>query len=126
MKLGPKFYIILAIVLFVLYNIGNNNQNEKVENEVKTSKPLTNQEKAESFLSGWDGSYRPLIKLVKDRMNDPESFEHVETRTGDYGDSFFYMSMKYRGKNGFGGIITRYIDVKVDYNGNILSVDKEY
>jgi hypothetical protein len=34
--------------------------------------------------------------------------------------------MKYRGKNPFGGVITKYIDLKVDYSGNVISVEKDY
>lgn len=123
MKVGIKI-VVLSLIVFTLYKIGENNKTE--ESQVKPYIPLTKEQKADSLLSGWDGSYRPLIKLVKEKMNDPESFEHVETRTGDYQDDYFYMSMKYRGKNGFGGVITKYIDVKVDYNGNILSIDKNY
>lgn len=32
-------------------------------------------------LSPWDGSHRGLVRMVKDLLNDPDSFKHAETVT---------------------------------------------
>lgn len=69
-----------------------------------------------SQFSLWDGSCKPLVKLVKDNMNDPKSFEHAETRYGDKGTGIgFDVYMKYRGKNAFGGVVTEEVTAFVDY-----------
>ena len=58
--------------------------------------------------SVWNGSRLKLLKVPKDNMNDPRSFEHIETLYGDYGD-ILIISMKYRGENQFGGEIYNYL-----------------
>ena len=57
-------------------------------------------------LSGWDGSHPRIARLVKERMNDPGSFEHVETRvTPADGAGRHKLYMKFRGRNAFGGLV---------------------
>ena len=63
-------------------------------------------------LSGWDGRHRALANWVKDRLNNPSSFDHVETRFGFKYD-YVNLEMKYRAENGFGATITTYILAKV-------------
>ena len=65
-------------------------------------------EKAYGFhcLSGWDGSHRGFVDGVKAQLNDPDSFEHDETRTWTVGpDGRNNVTMLFRAKNGFGGVI---------------------
>ena len=71
--------------------------------------------------SGWDGSHRGLEKLIKESMNDPDSYEHVETRFGDQGDHLL-VSCKFRGKNAFNATVTNSVTAKVDFNGNVLQI----
>lgn len=77
-------------------------------------------------MSTWDGSFRPLVIYVKDNMKDPNSFEHIQTKFGDFEELYFYVSMKYRGKNSYGGYTIAYIDAKVNYEGKILEIEKTY
>ncbi|WP_371380852.1 hypothetical protein [Sporomusa aerivorans] len=57
-------------------------------------------------LSAWDGSNRALEKYIKNNMNDPKSYEHVETRYSiDYDQGIATVVTKFRGKNGFGGVV---------------------
>lgn len=72
------------------------------------------------FSSG-DGSHRNLEKWIKNNMNDPKSFEHVETTYTDKGDHLL-VYMKYRGKNAFGAKVIQTVIGTVDLNGNVLSV----
>jgi len=72
-------------------------------------------------LSAWDGSCRGLVKYVKDNMNDPGSFEHVETRYSIQGDCAVLV-MKYRGKNAFGGVVTNYVKAKVNSNCEVMEI----
>ncbi len=127
--------LILWLIGAVIGLFDDSKEPEKVDNRTPTEivntpapnmSPKTNEEKANALLSGWNGSMNSVVKLVKGSMNDPDSFEHVETRTGYYENNSFIVSMKYRGKNAFGGVITKYVDVKVDYSGNVISVEKEY
>ena len=55
-------------------------------------------------LSGWDGSHRGLVSQVKNRLRDPDSFEHVETRITPNKNGRHIVIMTYRARNGFGGM----------------------
>lgn len=55
-------------------------------------------------LSGWDGSHRQLVSYVKDRLREPSSFEHIETRVTPVKDGTHTALMRYRARNGFGGM----------------------
>jgi hypothetical protein len=73
--------------------------------------------------SAWDGSHYNLEKHIKKNMNDPDSYKHVETRYVDL-ETYLIVTTTFRGKNGFGGVVTNNITAKVDMNGNILEVVK--
>jgi hypothetical protein len=77
----------------------------------------------ESEFSAWDGSFKPLVKYIKENMNDPDSFAHVETKYFDHKDSMDVL-MKYRGKNAFGGVVTNWVRAtcNLDKAGNVLDV----
>ena len=74
-----------------------------------------------SQFSSWDGSCRPLVKLVKENMNDPDSFDHVETRYSVDGEVVTII-MKYRGTNAFGGKILAYTTAKMDYKTQTIKI----
>ena len=90
--------------------------------------PTTNpfkarQDKIKEQFSFWDGSHTTLVAFVKERMHNPKSFEHVETRFADGGiDYGVIVTMKYRGTNTFGAIVTNTITARVDINGNIIEI----
>lgn len=80
-----------------------------VEQEKKAAhKALEKKEnKSKGFhcLSSWDGSHIGVKKYVQDNMRDPDSFEHIETRiTPVNNKGTHHLIMKYRAKNGFGGM----------------------
>lgn len=72
-------------------------------------------------LSGWDHSHKNLTVLIKSAMNDPGSFEHIETTYTDKID-YFLVKQEYSGKNAFGGRVRGYVLAKVDVNGNIIEI----
>ena len=67
-----------------------------------------------------DGSIYGFNEMVKNTLNDPESFEDVETRHSYKKDKagVYYADviLKFRAKNGFGGVITSYANAKI-YKG---------
>lgn len=80
--------------------------------------------KLESQFSPWDGSHRALERAIKKSMNDSDSYEHVETTYRDLGDSLI-VSITFRGKNGFGGVVKNTVVAEVDLDGNILNIISE-
>ena len=75
---------------------------------------------AEAFFSGWDGANKELVSAVKASMHDPKSFEHVETRYTDRGDSFGIL-MTFRGTNGFGATVIHQVTADIDKQSRKLS-----
>lgn len=75
----------------------------------------------EKQFSPSDGSHINLTKLIKESMNDPESYENVNTNYIDE-DSIIVVSQSYTGKNAFGGRVKGYVRAKVDTLGNVLSI----
>ena len=73
------------------------------------------------FSSLWDGSHRELTKVIKGSMNDPGSYEHVETVYWDMGDHLVVRTT-FRGKNVFGGVVSNWVQAKTDLDGNVLEV----
>lgn len=81
------------------------------------------EEKIESSFSKYDGSHRGLVKHVENIMNDPDSFEHVETTYLDKGNHLL-VRMKYRGTNSFGAKVLGTVTAICDFDGNVLSTEQ--
>jgi hypothetical protein len=57
-------------------------------------------------LSLWDGSHDGFVAAVKQTLNDPDSFEHDETKTWPVNaEGRNTILMNFRAKNAFGGTI---------------------
>jgi Na+-translocating ferredoxin:NAD+ oxidoreductase RnfG subunit len=89
---------------------------ERLANEQKNRK-----EKVEKQFSSWDGSHPGLTRLIKKSMNDPDSYEHVETRFRDDDNSILVIT-EFRGKNAFGGKVKNIVSARVDFEGNVIEV----
>ena len=87
----------------------------QIEAKTKRDKAIKSQ------FSPWNGSHDALTRYIKKNMNDPDSYEHVETRWIDKGD-FILVIATYRGKNAFGGVVKNTTMAKVDISGNILEI----
>lgn len=89
------------------------------------SSPKTPQElrkaQVEKVFSQWDGSLPALTTLIKESMNDPSSYEHVQTRYVDNKDHLIVRTT-FRGKNAFGGLVTNSVTAKVSMSGKIIEV----
>lgn len=69
----------------------------------------------------WDGSHPALTEMIKNNMNDPSSYEHVETRFKDENEHILVIT-KFRGKNAFGAKVLNTVMAKVDLKGNVLEI----
>ena len=78
-------------------------------------------EKVKNQFSDLYGNHPGLTELIKRNMNDPDSYEHVETRFRDEGEYIFVIT-KFRGKNAFGGTVTNTISAKVDFDGDVIEI----
>ena len=66
-------------------------------------KPLTRKEKIDNQFS-LDGAFLPLVVSTRKNMLDPDSFEHIETKVLDQGESL-KVWMTYRGVNALGAYV---------------------
>lgn len=85
--------ISVVVIILGLYIFGEKKPLEKPRSE----------QVQELFFA--DGSNYQLIQQVKKSMNDPDSFEHVDTRYVDNGSGDVIIFMKFRGNNAFGAKI---------------------
>lgn len=74
-------------------------------------------------ISSWDGSCPKLVRVLKDNLKDPESFEHMETYV-KYGDDYVTVVMKYRAKNSFGGYNIEAVTGQVSYDCEVLGISQ--
>ena len=64
-------------------------------------------------LSSWDGSYSDLKRHTKSILKDPKSFEHDKTLITPIVEGHRSVSMTYRAKNSFGGMMIERIGAKI-------------
>ncbi len=81
-------------------------------------------DKIERQFSAWDGSHQNLVRVVKEAMHDPDSFDHLKTVYWDKGDKLV-VKMDFRGKNTFGALVKNTVYAETDLEGNILSIQQE-
>lgn len=95
------------------------------QKDPKSLAEYTNLDAFQGNFSGWDGSYRPLEKLIKKSMNDDASYKHVETTShlvlGK--DSHAVVKTRFKGTNAYGGVVTQTVTARVDIKtGNIAEI----
>lgn len=81
--------------------------------------------KIEAQFSTWDGSHHNLERIIKESMNDPDSYDHVETVYWDSGD-YLIVRTTFRGKNAFGGVVKNSVKAKVSIDGQVLQILEQY
>jgi hypothetical protein len=133
-----KIYGISSLCLIFIFILAvatsENNKNGTTEKSVQTEpekpKILTEEEKEElrkqkfkRCFSPWDGSHVNLKFYIQDNMNDPDSFEHVETVYQDM-VSVLLVETTFRGKNQFGALVKNTVKARVsaDENCTILKI----
>jgi RNA polymerase subunit RPABC4/transcription elongation factor Spt4 len=65
-----------------------------------------------------NGEHKYILKFLKRKMNDPESYQHVKT-TYDLGETTVIVTTIYRGKNSYGGVIKREIVGTFNLQGQV-------
>ena len=118
--IGCLAIIAIIVILGIIGSFLDSDSNSSNSSTPKTAEEL-HRERIEKHFSSWDGSHRGLTKVIKQSMNDPSSYDHVETTYGDKGDHLI-VKTTFRGKNAFGGVVTNWIIAKVDLNGNVVEV----
>lgn len=91
-------------------------------------KSLNNKINLDAFqdkFSGWDGSYRPLEKLIKTSMNDDSSYKHISTAYNLIlnKDPHAIVKTTFRGTNAYGGVVKQTVVARVDVRtGEVVSI----
>lgn len=83
-----------------------------------------------SFVMGnfslWDGSNAIVERYIKSIMNDEGSYKHIKTIyvvRGSETPQNVTITTEFSAKNAFGGVVKNRLQVKLDSNGRILSVE---
>lgn len=98
----------------------------ELEKEKQEERVAEDREKEiETQFSAWDGSHVNLTKMIKESMNDPDSYDHVKTVYWDKGDHLIVLTT-FRGKNAFGGIIKNSVRAKIGIHGNIIQILEQF
>lgn len=118
-KMTTHFLSALAVAFFIFIAFGSGDDDSKTNAD---GTPKTEQQiKVESQFSSWDGSHPALTEMIKKSMNDPDSYEHIETKFKDNTDHIFVIT-KFRGANAFGGKVMNTVSAKVDFSGNVIEI----
>ena len=108
-KLNKQFLTNESLNTLLLEKIRNDSNSDKMREEQKARLKAEAEAKAKEErtkligkqFSSWDGSHKTLTEYIKNNMNDAKSYEHVETKYNDNGDTI-YIVTKFRGNNAFG------------------------
>lgn len=86
------------------------------ERDPQTLNNKINLDTFKSNFSGWDGSYRPLEKLIKASMNDDSSYKHVSTvyHLILNKDPHAVVKTTFRGTNTYGGVVKQTVAARVN------------
>lgn len=72
--------------------------------------------------SSYDGSVRQCKNYLKDKLNDPDSYEPVEwSKVSEVGNGYL-VRHKYRAKNGFGAMTLNSVVFKLDTKGEVIEM----
>ena len=114
------FFVCVSFMVLVTKIFGSDDKKPS-QAPAKVKKVLTRIEQIDNQFSVLDGSHIKLTREIKKTMNDPESFEHIETRFKDLGNEIV-VHESFRGKNSFGGLVINKVIATVDIEGNVLTM----
>lgn len=98
----------------------------KLNSVIKQNKELEEQKSAfeKECFTGLDGYNLELVRLVKENLNDPDSFEHVETGFKIL-DDYALVVMKYRAKNQFNAKVLTRVTAKINFDCQVIEIINE-
>jgi hypothetical protein len=108
-----QIIILLSIVLFGIIMI--------VQQENETPAGKRKKEIASQF-SPFNGECYKLTELIKSNMNDPNSYENLETKFWDI-DTAILVNQSYTGKNKFGGRVRGFVKAIVSNSGEVEIIE---
>lgn len=118
---GTIILVGFLILVFVGLFSDDPDDSDPKDTEPKTAEERR-QERVEKAFSAWDGAHRNLERYITERLKDPDSYEHIETRYVDQGEHVVVYT-KYRAKNSFGGYVIQEAGAKAKLDGTLISVN---
>lgn len=107
------------VVLFVGYLLVKE-PNNRSQTVIGASSSVNSSNDAN--FSAWSGAHIGLQKYIKNKMHDPSSYSHIDTRYIDHGATLFVV-MEFRGNNQFGALVKRTVRANVDaVTGDVIEI----
>jgi hypothetical protein len=121
-RITSHIFSIVAVCffIFIAFGSGDEDNTKNADGTPKTERQI----QLDKQFSAWDGSHNILTELIKKSMNDPDSYEHVETSYWDMTD-YIVVRTVYSGNNAFGGRVKNFVKAKFDNDGNLLEIIEE-
>lgn len=117
--MGCGTAIAIVVGVFIFGAIIESISSEKV---IESPPPESNRnQKILEQFSRHDNRHYGLTALIKNAMNDPDSFEHIKTTYADKNDHLI-IQMQFRGKNGFGAKVLNEVTAKAGLDGDIIEI----
>jgi hypothetical protein len=83
---------------------------------------LVDKQSIEKQFSNYDGSHINLEKYILNNMNNPKSYEHVDTGYKLF-DDYLLVITRFRGTNAYGGVVIQEIKAKCSlYDGTVIEI----
>ncbi len=122
--------IAVAVVLsavVVLALLGSLVPETDEERAARAAEKAEERRKGFHCLSKWDGAHSELEYAIRQRMRDPDSFEHIETLITPVSPQGTHsLIMRFRARNGFGGMSIGEVTAEVETEGcgyTVLTID---
>ena len=91
--------------------------------KASAEKAAARKQAVRSLFSGWDGSVQSVEAAIKQRLKDPDSYKHVETRYSDTGIGDVTVITQYRARNSFNAVVTSVAVAMVSPEGELVSIN---
>lgn len=120
--------VLIAAPVVFLYRSSNEQQPKNAANLAReAAEQAENRRKGFHCLSPIDGSQPDIVAQTKEKLTDPDSFEHIETRiTPANKGGYHHLMMRFRSRNAFNGMVEGRAIGSVDTrtcNGYLITVE---
>jgi hypothetical protein len=121
-----SIFAVIGLSLVAIFSVGDEAPDTAPApaEEVQPDSATLRRQSIEAQFSSWDGSHIAVTRSIKKSMNDPKSYDHVETTYADRGD-YIQVRTRFRGKNAFGGVVINTVNAKVSLQGQVLDISLE-